>query len=318
MTQYLLRRAALFFLVLVGVNAASYILINYLDLRGPISFGYVPDDPVALSEVLDPYPDYLWGVLHGDLGTMRTAGARSDHAVLSPLARAFPKSMVLLGFSLTFSVVVGLLLGFGSVSYKKRRTSIGALMVSLAGFSMPGFYVGILAFFLMYTASLSRGPDAYVLPLSGYGLDLHLILPVLALSTRPTAEIARLTAEFLAEELPKDYVRAARAKGLPWRLVILRHAFRNVASAVLTAFGNSLAYLIGALVIIERVFQWGGIGDALLKTVLFNQFIGSNFNPAFTAGLATSLALIYVLADLLIEFATQAVDPRLRIAHGAH
>jgi len=202
------------------------------------------------------------------------------------------------------------------VNYKTRRTNSLALIFSLAGFSMPGFYMGILVLYLIIWAAMTRGGMTFSLPVSGYGLDKHLVLPVLTLSTRPTAEIARLTAVLLGEELPKEYIRTARAKGLPERLIVMRHAFRNVAAAVINAMSNSWSYLIGSLVIVERVFYWGGIGGALIDAVTFNQFAGSSFNPALVAGLATTLALLFLLADLITGSVAQALDPRLRRVHG--
>jgi ABC-type dipeptide/oligopeptide/nickel transport system permease component len=125
-----------------------------------------------------------------------------------------------------------------------------------------------------------------------------------------------LTAELLGEELPKDYIRVARAKGLPERWVITHHAFRNVVSAVINAMSNSWSYVIGSLVIIERVFAWGGVGEALLDSVTFSQFGGSSFNPALVATLATALTLLFVVADLITSSIAQVADPRLQKANG--
>jgi peptide/nickel transport system permease protein len=164
----------------------------------------------------------------------------------------------------------------------------------------------------MIWAAMNYGKGAFFLPTMGYGLDRHLILPVLALSARPAAEIARLTAELLSEELPKDYIRVARSKGLSERVVIRDHAFRNVAAAVINALRNSWAYLLGSLVIIETVFNWGGVGEALVKAVTFSDYAGSRFNPALVAGLATAMALLFLLADLVTGLTARALDPRLR------
>jgi peptide/nickel transport system permease protein len=200
------------------------------------------------------------------------------------------------------------------VNYKTYQTNPLALFVSIAGFSMPGFYMAILVIYLMIWAAMNYGKGAFFLPTMGYGLDKHLILPVLALSARPTAEIARLTAELLSEELPKDYIRVARSKGLSERVVIRDHAFRNVVAAVINALRNSWAYLLGSLVIIETVFHWGGVGEALVNAVTFSQYVGSRFNPALVAGLASAMALLFLLADLVTGLAAQALDPRLRRA----
>jgi ABC-type dipeptide/oligopeptide/nickel transport system permease component len=212
--------------------------------------------------------------------------------------------------------LVGVTAGFLSVNYKTQQTNPLALILSLAGFSMPGFYMGILILYLMIWLAMNHGKGMFFLPTTGFGLDAHLILPTLALAARPTAEIARLTAELLREELPKDYINVARAKGLTERAVITRHAFRNVLAAVVNAMSNSWSYVIGSLVIIERVFAWGGIGEALIDSVTFSQFSGSSFNPALVATLATSLALLWLLANLITTTIARAVDPRLRRAQG--
>lgn len=318
MTRFILKRIILIAIVLLLVNALSYMLFTFLNLRGPMALGYLPpDEDVPLEEIIAPYPEYINGLLHGDLGEAGGYFYRRGGNVIDEIKGGLPRSLILLAVAVTASIAIGLTIGFLSVNYKTRQTNPIALVLSLGGFSMPGFYLGIVVLYLMFTSALNQGnSEAFILPVSGYGLDKHLILPALALAARPTAEIARLTAELLVEELPKNYVRTARAKGLPWRLVIVRHAFRNVAGAVITAFSNSLSYLIGALVIVERVFDWGGLGQALIDSVSFNHFAGSIFAPEMVAGMATAVALLYLLADLVTELAAQTIDPRLRRAFG--
>jgi peptide/nickel transport system permease protein len=243
--------------------------------------------------------------------------ARTEIPIADLVLERLPRSLVLLGLAVTFAIVVGLAGGLLSVNYKTQRTNPLALIISLAGFSMPGFYVGIFVVYVMIWAAMSYGKGVFFLPTTGYGLDRHLILPVLALAIRPTAEIARLTAEFLGEELPKDYIRVARAKGLPERSVRMGHAFRNVVAAVINAMSNSWSYVIGSLVIVERVFAWGGIGEALIDSVTFSQFAGSSFNPALVATLATVMALLFLVTDLVTGLLAQALDPRLRRSPGA-
>jgi peptide/nickel transport system permease protein len=305
------------------VNAASYLVANFLDLRGPMAYNYVPDTKVAIADVFATYPEYLEGVLRGDFGMMRMNElrgmlfARAEIPIIDLVLERLPRSLLLLGLSVTFAIVVGLAAGLLSVNYETQRTNPLALIISLAGFSMPGFYVGILVLYVMIWVAMSHGKWVFFLPTSGYGVDRHLILPVLALAVRPTAEIARLTAELLGEELPKDYIRVARAKGLPEWVVRMRHAFRNVIPAVINAMSNSWSYVIGSLVIIERVFAWGGIGEALIDSVTFSQFAGSSFNPALVATLATVTALLFLITDLVTGLLAQALDPRLRRSRGA-
>ena len=318
----ILRVVALFLAVLFAVNLVSFLVANFLELRGPMAYNYVPDTKVAFADVVAPYPDYLRSVLQGDFGMMRQNELRgmlfSQQVV--PIGELvldrLPRSLVLLGVAMLGAIVVGITAGFLSVNYKTQQTNPLALILSLAGFSMPGFYMGILILYLMIWLAMHYGRGMFFLPTTGFGLDAHLILPTLALAARPTAEIARLTAELLREELPKDYINVARAKGLTERAVITRHAFRNVLAAVVNAMSNSWSYVIGSLVIIERVFAWGGIGEALIDSVTFSQFAGSTFNPALVATLASSLALLWLLANLITSTIARAVDPRLRRAQG--
>lgn len=316
---FVLSRVVLFIAVLLAVNAVSYLLTNFLALRGPMAYGYIPDTKVRLADVFASYPDYLKGLLQGDLGTMRLYRfSAGEDAILEYLLNGLSRSLVLLGVAAVFAIVVGIIVGFLSVNYKTRRTNPLALLFSMAGFSMPGFYLGILFLYLMLWLALNKGDGYFILPTRGYGLDAHLVLPVLALAARPTAEISRLTAELLAEELGKDYVRTARAKGLSWRLASTKHAFRNVAAAVLTAFGNSWSYMIGSLVIIEKVFGWGGLGNSLIDAVTFSGYAGSIFNPPLVAGLVTALAVLYLIADQVTGWITWWIDPRLRRAPGGN
>jgi ABC-type dipeptide/oligopeptide/nickel transport system permease component len=238
--------------------------------------------------------------------------------ILDVLAQTLPRSLILLGAAVLLSIGVGITAGFLSVDYKTYRTNRLALVLSLAGFSMPGFYMAILVLYLIIFLAMNFGRGVFFLPTRGFGLDQHLILPLLALAARPTAEIARLTAELLGEELPKDYIRAARSKGLTERAIVSGHAFRNVVAAVINVLSNSWAYLLGSLVIIEKVFGWGGIGEALIDSVTFGPFGGSSFSAPLVASLATAMALLFLLADLVTGWVARALDPRLgRVPGGA-
>lgn len=309
----LLKRIVLFLAVLVVVNAATYAVTNYLALRGPMAIGYVPDTQVPITLVFYGYPEYISSMLRGDLGSIGNTGNTlfPSTAEMAPfIAWALAKSLILLALALSLAAIVGAAVGMFSVNPKTRRPRSLALFLSMAGFSMPGFYLGIMILMIMLT-TVVQGQQWIFLPISGYGLDAHLILPVLTLAIRPTAEMVRLTAELLAEELSKEYIRTARAKGLPWRLVIVKHAFRNIAATFVTSIGNSLSYLLGSLVIIERVFRWPGLGKALLDAVTLQNFGGTILNPLLIATLATTGTLLYLIVDLFTTITSRALDPRL-------
>jgi len=314
--QKILTRIILLLVVLFAVNAGTYMVTRFLALRGPLAYGYIPDGKVSLAEIPQGYTEYLGHVFRGDVRSTEQQlgiGTTGNDPLIPMISEALKNSLILLAISIVFATVFGISLGILSVNHNTRSTNPLGLLVSIAGFSMPGFYLGILVLALMFSLA-ARGIRWNYLPSSGYGLDKHLILPVLALGIRPMAEVARMTGELLSEELGKDYIRAARAKGLPWRLVILRHAFRNVAATIVTALGNSLSYLIGSLVIIEQVFLWPGLGHLLLDSIQISDFAGTILDPVLIATLVTTGTLLYLIIDLFTDVISQVLDPRLRRA----
>lgn len=303
MLQRILRRLALFPILLVAINAFSFLIVTALALREQYLFGAPP-----LSEILAAYPEYVRAVLRGDWGMLAATHTPVGQYVLE----ALPKSLILLALALLVAALVGVGAGFISVNRTARTANNLALVVSLGGFSMPSFYFGIVAIYVMILLSARVGGDGTLLPASGFGIDLHLVLPVLVLASRPTAEIARVTAELLASELGKEYIRAARAKGMPWRLVMLKHAFSNIASAVIVTLGNSLRYVFSSLLVIETMFAWPGLGRALVSALTSRGIQGWQLHPQLVAAVMTVLALLFLTANLITDMSAQAVDPRLR------
>ncbi|NDJ53199.1 MAG: ABC transporter permease [Chloroflexi bacterium] len=313
MIRFVLRRL-LILAGLVGVaNAFGFVLAAYLSQtaqRDALTAGLPYEGPpVALQPIFQSYGDYLAaGLGQGEWGTL----ASTQQPITSFMADAWWKSVLLLGVAMGLAALVGIVVGLSSVDLEWARAKPGALYLTLAGFSMPGFFVGIVLIAGMLRLSALRGEPGTMLPIMGFGNVEHLILPVIALALRPAAEIARVTSELVAEELPKPYIKTARAKGLPWRLVLLRHAFGNVSSATITTLGNSLRYLISSLLIIEVMFQWPGIGQAL-AFVFTTRTLGQwAYQPEIGAALMTAMAAIFLIATLIADALAQAADPRLQ------
>lgn len=266
---------------------------------------------VSFAAVFESYTAYATDVIHGDFGTLH-----HSQSVLDLIVQALPRSLLLIGLALLIAAVGGVVVGFLSFDRVARRPSPAVVAFNVFGFAMPAFYLGIVSVQAMFLLSRQLGWSKTILPSSGYGLDGHLVLPVLVLAVRPTAEIARLTAELLAEELAKDYVRSAHAKGLPWRLVLLRHAFPNIATVIIVAIGNSMRYLLSSLIVVELLFSWPGIGRTL-ATAVAPRIDGRPspavlYDPELVAGLITALAMLSIVANYLTGITAQAIDPRLR------
>jgi peptide/nickel transport system permease protein len=196
--------------------------------------------------------------------------------------------------------------------------STSGLFVLSAGSSMPGFLLGgVLLAGMVYLVFFTESTSTF-LPISGYGLDEHLILPVLVLAIQPTLHLAKVVAGLLENELQKDYIQVARSKGLSWQRLLWSHALPNMISPILVTIGESVRLMVGALVIIEAVFIWPGIGRIFLFTIglrLDARPPGVYFgNPPLLAAIAVVLGAILLLSDLLFSLLAYTADPRLRQA----
>jgi ABC-type dipeptide/oligopeptide/nickel transport system permease component len=165
---------------------------------------------------------------------------------------------------------------------------------------MPGFWLGLLLI-LLFAVEL-RG----FLPAFGSGTWRHLILPAVALAAAPLAQNARLVRAGMLEVLQQDYVRTARAKGVPERGILYRHAFKNAAIPFITVSGLSLGFMLSGAIIIETVFAWPGLGRLIVQAVPGRDF------PVIQAGVFV-FALIFVALNLLVDLLYAAVDPRVRL-----
>jgi peptide/nickel transport system permease protein len=182
---------------------------------------------------------------------------------------------------------------------------------------MPGFYLGILL--LEGTLQLSRWlgrPGEPLLPAGGFGWGWHLLLPTVALAVRPAAEVARLLAELIGEELDREYMRMARAKGYSRWAAVLRHALPNVAATAAVAIGSTLRYVISSLIVVELLFGWQGLGmrlaQALTPRVDGRPSEAMLLHPETVAALLTIFAALYLVAGMLGDGASLVLDPRQR------
>lgn len=324
MARFALRRLVWSLAVLVAVHAVTYLATAYLAIRRDGHIGAAAAgtarrlissqnarDQVAPAEVASAYVDYLQGLTRGELGAMRGGGT-----VVDAVWQALPKSLLLLGSAVAVAAVLGLLLGYLSVDRRTRRPRPAAFWLNVVGFSAPAFYVAILAIQGLLLAARATGTRGLVLPAAGFGLDRHLILPVFALALRPTAEIARLTAETLAEQLRLPYVRAAEAKGAGWRRRVWRHALPNVSAPLFVHLGNTVRYLVGSLVVVELLFNWPGVGKLLATAIAprVDGRVSANvlYDPALVAALVTALAALSLIVTFVTSLLAYASDPRLR------
>ena len=303
MLRLLWRKLSLILILLPILNVVGF----YYALVHPRLFA--SPRSTSVNELDASYGDYLASVFRGEFGM---AGQQT---VWSIVAEPLKNSLILVGIALVVAIIFGVLFGLLSISPRTRRMSPMALSVLSAGASLPGFLFGGIVLSLIVYQTLYAGRGQSILPISGFGIDEHLILPVFVLAIQPTMYIAKVTAGLLENELRQDYVQVARSKGLSWMRLLWRHAFPNMLAPVLLTIGESMRLMIGALVIVEAIFIWPGIGRIFLLTIgirLDGRPTGIYFgNPPLMAFITVFLGAMLLFADLIATLISSAVDPRL-------
>ena len=293
-------------LLFVGQRLAFGLLvllaIIYLAYLGLDMAGGTPLGP-AVREAFARTVAYVGRLAQGDLG-LTSAG--SDTALPRPVGEVvlerLPRSLGLLGISLSFAALLGILLGILAARSRSQRSLI-VLLATLIGISVPSFF----AAFLLQSAAIwyTRQAGRSLLPVGGFGWDKHLILPVIVLAARPIAQITRITFVSLREVLGQDYVRTAHSKGLHPRRVMVIHVMRNAAIPILTTIAVSLRFALSSLPVVELYFGWPGAGFTLLKGI-------AQRDDNLTMALLLCLGALFIMVNLILEVSYRFIDPRLR------
>lgn len=240
------------------------------------------------------YVEYVSGLARGDLGV----SARSRRPVLREVLDRLPATAELALAGLAIAVAVGVSLGVAAALRKRTWVDALAIAVALVGVSVPVFWSGFL---LMLVFSLELG----WLPASGRGTLRHLVLPALTVGIASAAFIARITRGAVLETLGQDYVRTARAKGVPARTVVVRHALRNALLPIVTVVGLQLGSLLGGAVLTETVFAWPGVGRMLVDAILARDL-------PLVQGSVLVVSLLFILVNLAVDLSYAAINPRVR------
>lgn len=252
---------------------------------------YGLNDPLPVQ-----YVRWIGRVLRGDFGISHFG----ERPIGPDLAHAFPISMSLALGGLAVAVVVGIPLGILAAVRRDGFVDLGIMGIAVAGMSMPVFWVSLLMILLF---SLRLG----WLPSSGWGGLPAAILPVFSVSLASLALVARMTRSLMVELLLEDFVRTARAKGLPGKIVLFRHALRNALPPIITVIGLRLGLLVGGAVITETVFAIPGLGRLIVQAVNLRDY------PVVQGGVLL-IALAVVGINLLVDVVYLMLDPRIRYA----
>jgi ABC-type dipeptide/oligopeptide/nickel transport system permease component len=279
------------------------------------------DKPLAVQ-----FADYVRALAKGDLGMSLTTG----QPVVKDLAARLPASAELTLCGLLLSVVVAIPMGIGAAVRQGSWIDHLCRTVATAGVSLPVFFTGLVLVYVFYfLLGWSPAPvgrlDAYAAappPHTGFylidtliagdwenfrGAFAQLVLPTCTLALFALAPIARITRASMLATLDAEFVRTARASGLSNPTIILTYAFRNSLLPVVTSLGMVFSFLLGANVLVEKVFAWPGVGSYAVEAL-----IASDFAPV--QGFVLTMAILYVALNLLVDLANRALDPRAREA----
>ncbi len=255
------------------------------------------DKPVAIQ-----YTRWLGDFVCGDLGK----SYRYDLPAWEVIRPRLPVTLELAVLSLGFSVLFGVPAGVISAVRRGRPLDYVLRVFSLAGLSMPSFWLGMIVILLL-VRSLGMIPSmTYVSPLENLPANLfQFLLPALAVGYRSSALIMRITRSTMLEVLREDYIRTAWAKGQQESLVVWRHAFKNASLPVITLIGIEFAFLIGGLIVTETVFNLPGVARYLVDAIQVRDY-------PIVQNLAMLIAVVVVLANLAVDLLYTWLDPRIK------
>jgi peptide/nickel transport system permease protein len=320
---------------LIGVVLVSFLLTRILPGDTASYFAGPAATPQAIAEVrkqlgLDkPLPEQLYlyvrDLAHGNLGQSLTTG----QPVLSDLASRLPASAELTLFGLILAMIIAVPLGVVAAMRPGSMIDHACRVIATAGVSLPVFFTGLILVYVFYfilkiaPAPLGRLDVFATAPPTVTGFYLidsliardwqtfrasltQILLPGITLAIFSLAPIARITRASMLAVLASEFIRTARAAGLSSKTVIITYAFRNAVLPVVTTLGMVFSFLLGANVLVEKVFAWPGVGSYAVEAL-----IASDFAPV--QGFVLAMAILYIFLNLTIDLTYGFIDPRLRI-----
>jgi dipeptide transport system permease protein len=335
MLRMILKRSLIAVPSLIGVIIVTFLLTRALPGDPAAYFAGPAATKEAIEQVrvklgLDKplivqFGNYVADLARGDLGTSLTTG----QPVATDIRNRLPASAELTLLGLIVSMLIAVPLGIFAATNPGSIIDHACRVIATAGVSLPVFFTGLILVYVFYyllgiaPAPLGRLDTFMSAPPTVTGFYLidsaiagngevfiaslkQLILPAMTLAIFSLAPIARMTRASMLAVLASDFVRTARASGLSPATVIVTYAFRNAMIPVITTLGMVFSFLLGANVLVEKVFAWPGIGSYAVEAL-----VASDFAPL--QGFVLTMAIMYVLLNLLIDILYGVIDPRVRI-----
>jgi peptide/nickel transport system permease protein len=303
MGAFVARRLAESLTVLLGV---SFIAFAILFLSGDPSYLMIPEN-YTRQQIAEfrhqmgfdrpwyvQYGDFLGRAVRGDFG----ASLRSRLPALPLVLERMPATLELAAVAMMLSLAVALPLGIAAATHRRTLIDTGSMVGGLLGQSTPGFWLGLVLILVF-------GVELRWLPASGRGGLAHLVLPGVTLAMYSMGRNARVVRASMLDALGHDFIRTARAKGVPALAVLYRHGLRNALLPIVTLAGLDFGVLLGGAVITETVFAWPGVGRLVVNAIYQKDF------PIVEAAVIM-IAAVFVILNLSVDLAYGYLDPRIR------
>lgn len=315
MGRYVIKRLLQAIPLLVGISVVVFLMI-YLAPGDAAQFAI--SERANEQQILE-YRSYLgldlpWyrqygrlvgNWLHGNLGTSIIQRRPVSTIILERL----PRTLELVGLAIVFSLLLAIPIGIISAVRQYSLLDHAVTVLGFIGIAIPSFWLGIMLI-LLFAVTLhwlpTGGTETIGAPWSLGDQLRHLVMPVTVLTLVQTAGWSRYMRSSMLEVLAQDYVRTAKAKGLPNRLVLLRHAFRNALTPIITLLGLSLPNLVGGAIITEQIFAWNGLGKLTVDAA-------SKRDTPVVLALVMMSAVTIVIGNLLADLTYRVVDPRIEL-----
>lgn len=304
MGSYLARRVLQLAVVLFGISTILFFVLRATGDPAAMLAGQnaTPEAVAQIRRALgfdDPLP-IQYARFMGDVVRLRFGDSiTTKQDAMGMVAQRIPPTLLLTFAAFALASVVALPVGMYSALRPRTFGSGLATLGAFLGQSVPSFWLGIVLV-LVFAVNLRW------LPPFGAGEPRHLVLPAVTLAALPLAKLVRLTRSGMLDVLHQDYVRTAHAKGVPARLVLLRHCLRNMLIPIVTVIGVDLGQLLGGAVITETIFSWPGVGRLMVDSVSGRDF------PVVQATVFV-IAVLVVLINLVIDLLYRQLDPRVKL-----
>ncbi|MCI8304130.1 MAG: ABC transporter permease [Lawsonibacter sp.] len=310
MIRYLTKRLAYSLIAVLGITLIVFIALNLS--RNPVELMLPPsatkEDMEEMREIMgfnDPilvqYGRFLKGAVVGDFGQ----SYNYDEPALDVVLERLPATLKLSAAALLLAAAIGIPAGVISAVRRGKLSDVLIRITALVGQCMPGFWLGIMMM-LLFSVKLGWLPTSAQTAQDGVGAWKVIIMPAIALSVNTAATITRLLRSNMLDVMNKEYIDVARSKGLGAWMVVMKHAFKNAITSIITVLGMQIANMVGGAVIIETVFAWPGVGRLAVMSITNGDFM-------VVEAIVFILAVAFVLVNFLVDVLYCVINPRVQL-----